>query len=177
VTRTARRLLGALTLSVLVLSGCTVVPAPGKAAHSPAARVQPAAATPPAGPLPSAVRVLTIAQSPWDDGSRPPSPVTVTDPAEIARIWALVDALPPSSNASYSCPMLGGVVTLTFRAVAGGPALAVVAAGVSGCAFVGVTVGRRDFPLGGPMAGRALAKAVCRIVGLHWAVIPPRSQA
>jgi hypothetical protein len=180
-TRTAGRLLGALTLSALALSGCTVVHAPAKGASRPASRSVPVPARPVAtkypvsGPIPPAVRVVTISQQPWANaGRRPPAPVTITDRSEVARIWALVQALPPYPGGIYYCPMdRGGTVVLAFSAAAGGPALAVVAAGLSGCAFVNLTAGQRHFPLGPGGAGPTLAGEVFRVAGLHWTVNPP----
>ena len=77
---------------------------------------------------------------------RPPAPVTITDPAVTKKIAALIDALPVSTLGVASCPaMFGGGIELTFRAKAGGPALAAVNS-AGGCDTALFSVGGKQQP-------------------------------
>jgi hypothetical protein len=157
-TRRPGALLAALLLPALALAGCA------SAAAAPA----------PAGQVPSAARVVTLALSQPKAASLPaaePAPVTVTNPARVRAIAALLDGLTAiPSGAVYSCPAdSGGLLTLTFRASAAGPVLAVVAAQLTGCGFVGVTVdGKQQPELGPGDSGRALAARALKDAGLNW---------
>jgi hypothetical protein len=83
---------------------------------------------PVADQVPSAARVVTITEeTTMQTGRGMPSPVTVTDPAVVARLAALIDGLPisPFNNIAVSCPgAFGSFLTLTFRASLGGEPLA-----------------------------------------------------
>ncbi len=94
----------------------------------------------PAGSLiPSAARTVTIAElsgggpaDPADPAGpaaqRLPAPVTITDPATVRGLAALIDGLPLSTiPPDAPCPFsLGPFLSLTFRARSGGPAVAIV---------------------------------------------------
>jgi hypothetical protein len=91
----------------------------------------------PAGSLiPSAARTVTIAElsdgGPADPAGpaaeRLPAPVTITDPAAVRGLAALIDGLPLSTiSPDAPCPFsLGPFLSLTFRARPGGPAVAIV---------------------------------------------------
>jgi hypothetical protein len=69
--------------------------------------------------------------------------VTVTDPAQVRRIVALVDGLPLAPpGGDFSCPAdSGATLVLTFRTQPGGPALAVAEPGLEGCEVVSFTIG------------------------------------
>jgi len=96
--------------------------------------------TRPAGSLiPSAARTVTIAElsdggpaDPADPAGpaamRLPAPVTITDPATVRGLAALIDDLPLSTiPPDAPCPFsLGPFLSLTFRARSGGPAVAIV---------------------------------------------------
>jgi hypothetical protein len=121
--------------------------------------------------VPSAARVVTIAQVPdMNSHVPPPKPVTITDPAEVSAIAALIDALPVSPPGTFHCPMdAGAALVLTFRARPGGPPLAIAQDALEGCQFVGLTIGGKPQPgLGQPAAGQSLAAKVLRIAGLSW---------
>jgi hypothetical protein len=59
---------------------------------------------------------------------RLPAPVTITDPATVRGLAALIDGLPLSTiPPDAPCPFsLGPFLSLTFRARSGGPAVAIV---------------------------------------------------
>jgi hypothetical protein len=110
----------------------------------------------PAGSLiPPAARTVTIAESsnggvtgPGGPAStRLPAPVTITDPAAVGRLGALIDGLPLSTiPPDVPCPFAPGpFLTLTFRARAGSLPVAVVETDQS-CGGVTLTVGGRPQP-------------------------------
>jgi hypothetical protein len=112
--------------------------------------------------VPASVTVVTIAASgPWRGN---PAPVTITSVPAVRRLAALVNGLPVSTAGPGLCPMEAGF-TLTFRAVAGGPAVA-VAAGPAECGAVHLRLGGKDEPdLQPPGSYRA---TVLKIAGLGW---------
>jgi hypothetical protein len=127
----------------------------------------------PAGELvPSAARVVTISQLPSLDPhvTRPPAPVTVTDPAVVRRLAALVDSLQLSTiGPDASCPApLGGGILLAFRARAGGPPLA-VAQGPAACGTVQFSVGGRQQPA--LQITESFIPRVLKLAGLNWKVL------
>jgi hypothetical protein len=84
---------------------------------------------PPGDLVPNAARVVTISElaSGNPQAKRPPAPATITDPAVVGRLAALVDSLPvsPLNNEAVSCPAAFGVsLQLAFRPRAGGPVVA-----------------------------------------------------
>jgi hypothetical protein len=86
---------------------------------------------PPGDRVPAAARVVTVSElaSGNPQAKRPPAPVTITDPAVVGRLAALVDSLPVSSlsNEAVSCPAaFGSSLQLAFRTVAGGQVAALV---------------------------------------------------
>jgi len=86
---------------------------------------------PPGDLVPDAARVVTISELAGGNpqAKRPPAPVTITDPAVVGRLAALVDSLPvsPLNNEAVSCPAVFGVgLQLAFRARTGGPVVALV---------------------------------------------------
>jgi hypothetical protein len=85
----------------------------------------------------------------------------------VRRIAALVDSLPVSTMENASCPaMLGGGIELTFRARAGGPALAVTSPG--SCDMVLFSIGGKQQPA---LANSAwFVQQVLRVAGLRWHV-------
>jgi hypothetical protein len=121
--------------------------------------------------VPSAARVVTISQLPslLPHGKRPPASVTITDAAVTKRIAALVDQLPVSTLGVVSCPaMIGGGLELTFRAKAGGPALAVVNSEGSCDTVLFTLAGTQQPALTG---SGSLVAQVLKTAGLRWHVI------
>ncbi|HEX9043196.1 MAG TPA: hypothetical protein VF838_19630 [Trebonia sp.] len=113
--------------------------------------------------IPASVSVVTIAASgPWQGD---PAPVTITSVAIVRRLAALVNGLPVSTaGLGVPCPM-GAGLTLTFRAVAGGPAVA-VANGPAECGVVHLRLGGKDQPDLQPTGSYAVT--VLKIAGLRW---------
>lgn len=102
----------------------------------------------PAGELvPASARLVTLAEVPFGSPHPAiPSPVTVSDPAAVRKIAALVNGLPLSTMGTAACPMMPGEeLRLTFRARAGGRPLA-VAEGPAACSTVQFSAGGRQQP-------------------------------
>jgi hypothetical protein len=101
-------------------------------------------ARPPGNLVPGTARVVTISDllrgSP--QVKRTPAPVTITDPAVVGRLAALVDSLPvsPLNNEAVSCPAaFGSSLELAFRIRTGGPLVA-LAQTDQACGMVDLTV-------------------------------------
>jgi hypothetical protein len=94
-------------------------------------------------------------------------PVTITDPAQVARIAAVVDGLPVYPPGTFFCPAdLGWGIKLTFRAGLNGPVVALVTGDESGCQAVSVVInGRRLLTLAD---GGSLESQVLKIAGARW---------
>ncbi len=114
--------------------------------------------------VPASVNVVTIATAgPWPGN---PAPVTITSVPVVRRLAALVNGLPTSTAGRGLCTMEVGI-TLTFRAVAGGTAVA-VAEGPAECGAVHLRLGGKDEPdLRPPGSYRA---TVLKIAGLRWSL-------
>ncbi len=91
-------------------------------------------------------------------GKKPPKPVTITDPAKVSELRALINSLPLIPPGMFSCPAgFGDDLGMTFRARSGGPALAVATDVLSGCPMVTLTIGGKSQPAlawPGPTSGR-----------------------
>jgi hypothetical protein len=74
--------------------------------------------------LPASVTVVTIA--PYGDWQGNPAPVTITSVPTVHRLAALLKELPVSTaSPDFPCNYGPAGFRLTFRTVAGGPAVAV----------------------------------------------------
>lgn len=116
--------------------------------------------------VPSSARVVTVVlQAGNGAGYRQRAgKATVTDPARVRRLAALVNGLPLAPWETISCPKYsGGAVTLTFRARAGGPALVKLSADLIGCPPAAFTAHGRQLPLLTTTTSfvRQVAKAAC----------------
>lgn len=110
--------------------------------------------------IPASVTVVTIAAP-----GPSPAPVTITSKPVVRRLAALVNGL-PVSTVGLDVPCAGGFgVTLTFRATAGGPAVA-VAAGPAECGVVNLTLNGKAEPDLEPPA--SYLATVEKIAGLRW---------
>ncbi len=118
--------------------------------------------------VPSAARVVTIAEvSPGKKGSaRLPAPVTRTSRALVNRLAAAVDGLALLPPGKYACPPpTGNAITLTFRAQPGGPVLAVANSG-RGCDSVTFSIDGKGQPA---LSGAsAFSSQVLTLAGLSW---------
>ena len=100
---------------------------------------------------------------------------TVTDPAKVARIAAVVNGLTRFPDGAFSCPAeFGGQMRLTFATRPGGPVLARLTAEYGGCGSVSVRIGGRDMPALSefPESGPPLQQQVLAIAGMSWPVQP-----
>jgi hypothetical protein len=140
----------------------------GQAALRVDAQVTWVPAKPASEQVPAAAKVVTISATPGPIvGAKVPAPVTISNVATVRRIASLVDGLPVFPPGRYSCPAdLAKAVRMTFRASAGGPPLAVVTAGLTGCQGVNVFVGGTPQPA--LADGAALARQVLDTTGLRW---------
>jgi hypothetical protein len=103
------------------------------------------------GRIPPDARVVTV--TPVSDFGSSPSrgvpghAVTITNPATVATIAALIDGLRQLPHGTYSCPseaataMMLTAMQLTVRTVPGGPVAATAGADYAGCQFARVTAG------------------------------------
>jgi hypothetical protein len=100
---------------------------------------------------------------------------TVTDPAKVARIVAVVNGLTRFPDGAYSCPAdFGGQMRLTFSTRAGGPVLARLTAPYGGCGSVSFRLGGRNMPALSeyPVSGPPLQQQVLASAGVNWPVRP-----
>ncbi len=122
--------------------------------------------------VPSAARVVTIAQLASLDSraSRPPAPVTITSLAVVRRLAALVDGLELSTiGPDAPCPLPpGGGIRLTFLAGAGGTPLA-VAQGPAACGTVQFSTDGKPQPA--LQITDSFIPQVLKLAGLHWKVL------
>jgi hypothetical protein len=100
---------------------------------------------------------------------------TVTSAKEVAALAQYLNRLPVNvPGQSFNCPASStapDILTISFRARPGGPALAQAAASLSGCGFLTYTMpGQRPAGLGEAEAGGSLLAAVNHVTGLHWKV-------
>ena len=165
-----------LLLAMTVAPALTLTACASAAPAGPAARTSPRAALAPAvAMIPGAARQVTLSMNYGTNanGRKPPSPVTVTDPAKVSAIAGLVAGQPPWPPGTYSCPMADGMaIDLAFRARPGGPALATAVLDLNGCGGTDLTVGGKDYDLGHPDSARPLAAKVLKAAGAPWKLPP-----
>jgi hypothetical protein len=125
-------------------------------------------ARPAAEAVPAAAKVVTITAAPDMNSPRDtPAPVTVTDPAKVSRIVALLDRLPLDSRGMHGCPLeTGKAITLAFLPRAGGPVLATAAVPLPSCGTVSFAIGGRKQP--GLSDSSSFAQHVLAIAGVRW---------
>jgi hypothetical protein len=118
-----------------------------------------------------AARVVTITQLPslGPHARRPAAPVTITDPAVVRRLAALVDSLQLSTiGPAAPCPAsLGGGIRMEFLARAGGPPLA-AAQGPAACGTVQFSAGGKRQPA--LQLTDSFIPQALKLAGLHWKV-------
>jgi hypothetical protein len=125
--------------------------------------------------IPSGVRAVTVTpvfglnQDPRRD--RLDHAFTVTNPAQVARIVALADALTIYPPGVHPCPAdFGGAMRLAFLDRAGGQVLARFSAQYAGCGVVSVSVGGRSQPAlsDWTTSGQLFQARVLAIAGVRW---------
>ena len=98
---------------------------------------------------------------------KPPSPATITDPAKVRKLVALINGLPVPLPGIRSCPAdFGDSLTLIFRASPHGPPLAVATAELSGCQGVALIIGSKPQP--GLRGG--IGPQILQIAALPWTI-------
>jgi hypothetical protein len=120
---------------------------------------------PAAEAVPGSVTEVTIAPSgPWPGN---PAPATITSAPAVRRLAALVNGLPRSTvSPDVPCNLAAGF-TLTFRAAADGPPVA-VADGPAACGQVSFRLDGQGLPALLPPDAGAYRDAVLKTAGLHW---------
>lgn len=134
--------------------------------------------------IPADARVVTVTPvfgfDPGTSRDQPGSAFTITDPAKVAQIAAVINDLRQLPAGPYSCPTEADSATmltsmqLTFRTAPGGPVVASAGADYVDCQFAWVTVGAQTVsPLDeGTGSGRSLQEQVLAIAGVSWPYIP-----
>ena len=136
------------------------------------------------GRIPADARVVTVTPV-FDFGSgpgrgEPDHAVTITDPATVARIAAVIDGLDQLPAGTYSCPSEAGMammltsMRLTFRTALGGPVVATAGADYAGCQFAWVTAGAQTiWPLDENTGSRQqVQQQILAIAGVRWPYLP-----
>lgn len=159
-------------IGVTALAGCAALMLAGCGTTHVATGAQPGATATSlasSGRVPADARAVTVRAltAPVNGAGQLPAPVTVTDPAKVQRIVAVVDGMRQAPTGIHSCPMdTGGIVQLVFQAKSGGPAVATATARASGCQGVTFSAGGGpEVPLAG---GTAALRQVLAIAGQHW---------
>jgi hypothetical protein len=121
--------------------------------------------------VPSSVREIVVRS--------PKAFVTVTDPANVARIVRWFDALPITPpGVVLSCPLtLAATIKLAFRTATGVrvATAAVPATRAWVCDTIGFTIhGRRQTPLIDPLWGHSFVDRVQRLLGVRFSNRRPR---
>ena len=102
-------------------------------------------------------------------GRKPPKPVTITDPAPVRALTALINGLALFPPGTFNCPAdFGGSLVLTFRSGPGTPPLAVATVDLSGCGGVDLTIGGKSEALAGP--GTDSGPQILSAAGLSWKI-------
>jgi hypothetical protein len=121
--------------------------------------------------VPAGTTTVTISLKPgMNTHVKPPQPASVSDPAKVRQLTALINGLPLFPAGAYACPFDdASSLTLTFSPDKGHPRLAVATVRLEGCEGVDLTVNGREQPgLGTPDGGRGTASQALKIAGLHW---------
>ena len=119
--------------------------------------------------VPARAKAVTIAMDiGLNQGSKkPPKPATITDPAKVRKLLALINGLPLPSPGIRNCPAdFGDTLTLTFRASPQGPPLAVATVELSGCQGVALTIGSKPQP---DLQG-GIGPQILQIAALPWTI-------
>jgi hypothetical protein len=118
--------------------------------------------------VPASAKVVTITAEPTGGAAVPrDSPATVTNPAAVARIAALIDGLYRTEGICNMAPPLAYRFKLTFSATAGGPPLATAVADVDSCAQMQFSIPRVS-PIMLDEASDRLVPDILAAAGLHW---------
>lgn len=119
--------------------------------------------------VPAQAKAVTITMDiGLNQGSKkPPKPATITDPAKVRKLAALINGLPLPSPGIRHCPAgFGDSLTLTFRASPQGPPLAIATVELSGCQGVALTIGSKPQP---DLQG-GIGPQILQIAALPWTI-------
>ena len=167
-------LLSAVACTAVVLSGCGSQPfGPQPGGPQPGGQQPGAERVPPTAAVLTVTPVFGLNRDPRAE--RLDRAFTVTDPAQVARIAAVVNGLARSPAGAFSCPADSGAqMRLTFSVGPGGPVVARLTAEYGGCGIVSVRIGGRDMPglSEAPRSGPPLQQQVLAIAGVSWPVEP-----
>jgi hypothetical protein len=142
---------------------------------------RPAATFLPAG----RIHAVVVSAAPgMNDPTKPPAPVTVTDPATVAQLVSLVNGLPLFPPGEYNCPQDDGRgMQMEFWTTVGGTRLATAFAKHGGCGGMELLLGagevaatnwgtvRGEIGLG--PVGSDPARQVLTISGMNWKLDRP----
>jgi hypothetical protein len=119
--------------------------------------------------VPASAKVVTITAEPMAGTAIPQgSPATVTNPAKVAQIAALINGLYRNVYPCAPPPPTPDRIKLEFRAKPGGPPLATADVDFRGCRQVGFSVpGKPALPLLVEVNDR-LVPAILSVAGLAW---------
>ena len=96
---------------------------------------------------------------------------TITNPAKVARIEAVINGLTLFPPGTFSCPAdFGGQMRLTFRTSPDGPVVAQLAGEYDGCGIVSVNIDGTSMPALSDYtnSGSSLQQTVLAIAGVRW---------
>ena len=134
--------------------------------------------------IPADAGVVTVTPvfdyAPGTSRETPDAAFTITDPAKVAQIAAVISGLRQLPAGPYGCPaeadfpMLLTSMQLTFRTAPGGRVVATAGADYVGCQFAWVTVGAQTvWPLDeNTGSGQSLQQQVLAIAGVRWPYPP-----
>jgi hypothetical protein len=98
------------------------------------------------------------------------SSATFTDPAEIAQVLAIINALPPAPTGVVSCPMdVGSGLRLDFEST-DGTLVEQATMAASGCGGTTITINGEQQPA--KASGRDTIQRIQRILGTSWQLAP-----
>ena len=131
-----------------------------------------------AATIPSEARVLNVTpvfgRDPNTSRHHLDHAFTITDPAKVARIAAIVNGLAPFPRGVLSCAQdNAAAMRLTFRTSLGGPAVATVLATYTGCSGI-ATPDAPNMPVleGDTGSGQQVQQLVLAIAGVRWPYTP-----
>jgi hypothetical protein len=130
-----------------------------------------------AGTIPGGVRVVTVTPvfglDPNTGRHHLDHAFTITDPAKVDQIVALIDGLPRFNVADLSCARgNGAAMRLTFRTRAGGPAVATVLATYTGCPRVWLPGASTPLLQDYTRSRQQVQQRVLAIAGVRWPYTP-----
>ena len=120
--------------------------------------------------VPAQAKAVTITMNldPNKGSGKPPKPATITDPAKVRKLAALINSLPVYTPGLRGCLpyQIGASLTLTFRASPQGPPLAAATSQLSSCQDITLTIGGKPQP---DLRG-AIGPKVLQVAALPWKV-------